>query len=79
MLQELKNETKSRNIIFNYTDKVVEFISNKGYNDKFGARPLRRAIQKYVEDPLALEFIKGNLKENKEYTIDIEDGKICIK
>ena len=79
MLQELQNETKSRNIIFNYTDKVVEFISNKGYNDKFGARPLRRAIQKYVEDPLALEFIKGNLKENKEYTIDIEDGKICIK
>ena len=79
MLQELQNETKSRNIIFNYTDKVVEFISNKGYNDKFGARPLRRAIQKYVEDPLALEFIKGNLKENNEYTIDIEDGKICIK
>ena len=79
MLQELQNETKSRNIIFNYTDKVVEFISNKGYNDKFGARPLRRAIQKYVEDPLALEFIKGNLKENNEYVIDIEDGKICIK
>ena len=79
MLQELKKETKSRNIIFNYTDKVVEFISNKGYNDKFGARPLRRAIQKYVEDPLALEFIKGNLKENNDYVIDIEDGKICIK
>ena len=67
ILQELKKETKSRNIIFNYTDKVVEFISNKGYNDKFGARPLRRAIQKYVEDPLALEFIKGNLKENNDY------------
>lgn len=78
MLKEFKEETKSRNIIFNYTDKVVEFIANKGYNDKFGARPLRRAIQKYVEDPLALEFIKGDLKENKEYLIDVKNNKIQI-
>ena len=78
MLKEFKEETKSRNIKFNYTDNVIKFIAEKGYNDKFGARPLRRAIQKYVEDPLAVEFIKGDLKENKEYLIDVKNNKICI-
>lgn len=78
MLQEFKEETSARKIIFNYTESVVNFISEKGYNDKFGARPLRRAIQKYIEDPLALKFIKGEIKENKKYLIDIVDNNINI-
>ncbi|MFC2102904.1 ATP-dependent Clp protease ATP-binding subunit, partial [Bacteroidota bacterium] len=40
-----------------------EFIVNKGYDEKFGARPLKRAIQKYVEDPLAEEILRGSFKE----------------
>ena len=41
-----------------------EFLVDKGFDDKFGARPLRRAIQKYVEDPLAEEILRGSFKEN---------------
>ena len=78
MLKELQKETKEKKVLFNYTENVTKYIVDKGYNEKFGARPLRRAIQKYVEDPLALEFIKGNIKEKQSYTIDIVDGKITI-
>ena len=79
MLKELQKETKEKKVLFNYTENVTKYIVEKGYNDKFGARPLRRAIQKYIEDPLALEFIKGNIKEKQTYTIDVVEGKINIQ
>ncbi len=79
LLKELQEETKKRKILFDYTENVTKFIAKKGYNDKFGARPLKRAIQKYIEDELAIKLIKGELKENKKYTIDIKDDKIQIQ
>jgi ATP-dependent Clp protease ATP-binding subunit ClpC len=45
------------------TDEAKEFLSDKGYDSSFGARPLKRAIQKYIEDPMAEEIIKGQLAE----------------
>ncbi|MCX8074016.1 MAG: ATP-dependent Clp protease ATP-binding subunit [Clostridia bacterium] len=79
MLKKLQKETKDRNIIFTYSKPVIEFIVNKGYDSKFGARPLNRSIQKYIEDLIAIEYIKGNIKENTEFKLDIEDKAICIK
>ena len=79
LLKELQEDTKKRKILFDYTENVTKFIAKKGYNDKFGARPLKRAIQKYIEDELAFKLIKGDLKENKKYTIDIKDDKIQIQ
>ncbi len=78
LLKELQNDTKEKNILFDYTPAVAKFIVEKGYNDKFGARPLKRAIQNYIEDVLAVEFIKNNIKEGKKYTIDVVDDKISI-
>jgi ATP-dependent Clp protease ATP-binding subunit ClpC len=46
------------------TDKAKDFISDKGYDPQYGARPLARAIQKYLEDPVAEEILKGDLVEN---------------
>jgi len=57
------------------TEKAKDFIVDKGYDEKFGARPLKRAIQKYIEDPLAEEIIKANLQEGDKISMDIEDGK----
>lgn len=79
LIKELQEETKKRHILFNYTKNVTHFIAKKGYNEKFGARPLKRSIQKYIEDELAIRLIKGTLKENVTYTIDIIDDKIIIK
>jgi ATP-dependent Clp protease ATP-binding subunit ClpC len=57
------------------TKAAKDFIAEKGYDEKFGARPLKRAIQKHVEDPLAEEIIKSNLQEGDTIKIDLETEK----
>lgn len=78
LIKELQEETKKRHILFDYTKNVTHFIAKKGYNEKFGARPLKRAIQKYIEDELANGLIRGKVKENTKYFIDVQDDKIII-
>ena len=72
LIKELQDETKEKNILFEYDENIVKYIVDKGYNEKFGARPLRRAIQKYIEDLLSIEFIKGDLKENVMYALKLD-------
>ena len=57
------------------SEKAKDFIVDKGYDEKFGARPLKRAIQKYIEDPLAEEIINTHLSEGDMIFLDIEEGK----
>ena len=57
------------------TEKAKEFIAEKGYDTNFGARPLKRAIQKYLEDPIAEEILKGELKANGMITVDLDEDK----
>jgi ATP-dependent Clp protease ATP-binding subunit ClpC len=45
------------------TEKAKDFLSEKGYDQQFGARPLNRAIQKYLEDPIAEEILKGEIEQ----------------
>ncbi len=56
-----------------------DFIADKGYDEKYGARPLKRAIQKYVEDPLAEEIINQKVKEGDKIIIDLDKEEIKIK
>jgi ATP-dependent Clp protease ATP-binding subunit ClpC len=57
------------------TEKAKDFICDKGYDEKYGARPLKRAIQKYIEDPLAEEIVKSTMKEGDKIALDLEVGK----
>lgn len=57
------------------TDKAKEFIAEKGYDSNFGARPLKRAIQKHLEDPIAEEILRSDLKGNSIITVDLDDEK----
>jgi ATP-dependent Clp protease ATP-binding subunit ClpC len=52
------------------TEKAKDFLSEKGYDQQYGARPLNRAIQKYVEDPLAEEILKGDVREGDTIVVD---------
>jgi len=63
------------------TDEAKDFIAEKGYDEKFGARPLRRAIQKYLEDPIAEEIINASLKAGDTLVVDYdaEGEKITMK
>ncbi|MEQ8362391.1 MAG: ATP-dependent Clp protease ATP-binding subunit [Cyclobacteriaceae bacterium] len=56
------------------TDKAKDFLAEKGYDQQFGARPLNRAIQKYLEDPIAEEILKGEIEEGGTLMAD-HDGK----
>src|SRR5690606_34610015 len=57
--------------VINLTDEAKDFIADKGYDSNFGARPLKRAIQKYLEDPIAEEILKGNVQAGSVLTVSI--------
>lgn len=57
------------------TDAAREFIAEKGYDSNFGARPLKRAIQKHLEDPIAEEILKGELSEGDTMEVDYDKEK----
>ena len=57
------------------TKKAKDYIADKGFDKEYGARPLKRAIQKYIEDALAEEIINSNLKEGDRITMDFDDKK----
>ncbi|NNM22117.1 MAG: ATP-dependent Clp protease ATP-binding subunit [Flavobacteriaceae bacterium] len=59
----------------NLTDKAKDYIADKGFDKEYGARPLKRAIQKYIEDALAEEIINSNLKEGDTITMDLDEKK----
>ncbi|MCL2351448.1 MAG: ATP-dependent Clp protease ATP-binding subunit [Firmicutes bacterium] len=70
---------KSMDIDVTVTDEAVELIMDEGYDQAFGARPLRRAIQTKVEDALAEKILEGEVRENESVEIGREDGKIVIR
>jgi ATP-dependent Clp protease ATP-binding subunit ClpC len=79
----MKNVLKRlNNIGFNLeiTEEAKDFIADKGYDVQFGARPLHRAIQKYLEDPLAEEILNMSIKNGDTLlaTLDAENGKIIF-
>src|SRR6185436_9633127 len=63
------------------TEEAKDFIADKGYDANYGARPLKRAIQKYIEDPLAEEIIKGEMTESDqiEMFLNKEDSTLKIR
>ena len=63
------------------SEKAKGFVAEKGFDQKFGARPLKRAIQKYIEDPLAEDIINSNLKEGDTIKISLnkQETELIIK
>ena len=61
-----------------FTQSVVNHIFEVGYDDKYGARPLKRAIQSEVEDFISEEILKGNVKEGEKYTLNYDKKKETI-
>jgi ATP-dependent Clp protease ATP-binding subunit ClpC len=70
MLVKLMNRLSTLGFAVDLTEKAKDFIADKGYDPQYGARPLNRAIQKYLEDPLAEEILKGELAEGEYIEAD---------
>ena len=58
---------------------AVEFLIDKGYDSTYGARPMRRAVEKYLEDPLAEGLLRGNLKQGDTLEVRAAGGQLAFK
>lgn len=80
LLKELSDRlSKNPGFVLNFSDKVADYVLEKGYNPQYGARPLRRAIQNELEDFLADEYLEGHIKNNDKIFLDIEKDKPVIQ
>jgi ATP-dependent Clp protease ATP-binding subunit ClpA len=61
------------------TCNAKEFLAEKGYDPAYGARPLKRAIQQYIENPLAMEILSGIIKNEETIVADIKNGGLVFK
>uniref|UniRef100_UPI0040264281 ATP-dependent Clp protease ATP-binding subunit n=1 Tax=Coprococcus sp. TaxID=2049024 RepID=UPI0040264281 len=76
MLKELKNRVQTQmDIELKFTDHAKKYIFGKGYDKKYGARPLKRAIQTYVEDVLAEAMLRGDVKKGDTVTVSTKKKK----
>jgi len=75
LISEVNERLAIGNMHLEITDEVKEWLITEGFQPSYGARPMRRAIQRSIEDPLSEEIIKGRFKESKRIKIVLRDGK----
>ncbi|HHV30536.1 ATP-dependent Clp protease ATP-binding subunit [Acetivibrio mesophilus] len=78
MLKDVVEEVENKKMSIEFEDEVREFILEKGYDPKYGARPLRRTIQKYIEDELTDMYLKGLFAEGSNIVVGVKDGSIAF-
>jgi ATP-dependent Clp protease ATP-binding subunit ClpB len=74
-LEHLRKRLEERKISIELTDNAKEALAEKGYDPVYGARPLKRTIQKLIQDPLATDILKGNFKEGNSILIDVDKNR----
>jgi len=79
MLGKVTRRLSEQGVTLEVTDSAKVLLVEKGFDPQFGARPLRRAIQKYLEDPLAQEILTKKIKPQAKITADVVEGKIVFK
>jgi ATP-dependent Clp protease ATP-binding subunit ClpC len=78
LANELNKQLIDQDLAIELTDEVVEWLIDKNYQPNYGARPMRRAIQKYIEDPLSEEILRGKLKDVKKAKVVLENDSIVF-
>ena len=61
------------------SDEAVEFLANAGFDPQYGARPLRRAIQRLLEDELSEQLLAGNIEPGQHVRVELEDGRLQVE
>ena len=74
----LRKRLEEHKITLELTDRAREFIANTGFDPVYGARPLKRTIQRYVQDPLAVKILEGSISEGSHVTMDVKDGQVVF-
>ncbi|ANQ53161.1 Clp protease ClpX [Thermosipho affectus] len=79
LLKDIRSRLESKGLKLELTKSAKDFLVQEGYEPAYGARPLKRTIQRYIEDPLSEELLKGKFKENDIILCSYERGKIVFK
>ncbi|WP_034344129.1 ATP-dependent chaperone ClpB [Deinococcus misasensis] len=77
-LSGLRNRLSDRRITLNLTDSAKDHLARVGYDPQFGARPLKRAISREIETPLAKEILSGKVQDNSQVVIDFQNGRLVF-
>ncbi|QQE74642.1 ATP-dependent Clp protease ATP-binding subunit [Brevibacillus composti] len=79
MTEDLRKRLKEQDIDFQLSEDAKKVLAKEGFDPAYGARPLRRAIQRNIEDRLSEELLKGNISKGDTVSIDAEEGKLVVK
>jgi ATP-dependent Clp protease ATP-binding subunit ClpA len=77
-LRRLGKMLAERGLTLRLTDRARDFVAQAGYDPTYGARPLKRAIQQHVQDPLALALLEGKFQRGDAVAADVEGGRIVF-
>ncbi len=77
-IRKVTDRIKSKEIHISLDEKAKELLIEKGYDPQYGARPMRRAVERYLEDPMAEEILRGNLKAGDTANVSAENGKLTF-
>ncbi|MDO8567264.1 MAG: AAA family ATPase, partial [Dehalococcoidales bacterium] len=78
MLDTVGQQLKEKEIKMEVTDAAKDFLGEKGYDEVFGARPLRRVIQNMIEDKLSEDLLRGKFKPGDTVLVSVENGEIVV-
>jgi len=76
---KVTERVRAKRIHISLDEKAHEFLIEKGHDPAYGARPMRRAVERYLEDPLAEEILRGHIKENDHVTVSAEKTKLVFQ
>jgi len=77
-IQKVTARLQHRKIRLELDEKAKDFLVQKGYDPTYGARPMRRSVERYLEDPLAEELLRGNLHENDPVQVTLGEDKLVF-
>ncbi len=77
-MKRLESRLAEMNMALTLSDDARAFLAEKGFDQIYGARPLKRAIQKYIENPLSMEILQGNISEGTKLIADVEGDRIVF-
>ncbi len=78
-LKQVQKRLEDHHLTLELSDAAKALLAREGYDPTYGARPLKRAIQKHIENPLAMEMLQGNFGEGANLLADVNEGKIVFK
>ena len=79
MMDTVSKRVESLGVDLSVDDSTIEFLAQRGFDPVYGARPLRRAIQSYVEDAIAESLLDGSISSGDEAKVYADDDKILVK